>query len=69
MLTIRSFPKWQELYDYTITNVPTAGVRVAALDDARVSDDELVIAIGCVSDLGLKGLSGIDSNEWYRNIQ
>ena len=42
---------------------------MAALDDARVSDDELVIAIGCVSDLGLKGLSGIDSNEWYRNIQ
>ncbi len=58
----------QELYDYTLTNTPTAGLRVAALDDIRVSDDELVLAIGKVSDLGLKGLSGIDSNEWYRNI-
>lgn len=58
----------QELYDYTITNVPTANLRVAALDDSRVDDEELVIAIGKVSDLGLKGLSGIDSNEWYRNI-
>ena len=43
-------------------------LRVAALDDIRVSDEELVLAIGKVSDLGLKGLSGIDSNEWYRNI-
>lgn len=58
----------QELYDYTITNMPTANLRVAALDDNRVDDEELVIAIGKVSDLGLKGLSGIDGNEWYRNI-
>lgn len=48
--------------------MPTASLRVAALDDTRVSDEELVLAIGKVSDLGLNGLSGIDSNEWYRNI-
>lgn len=58
----------QELYDYTITNMPTTNLRVAALDDNRVSDEELVLAIGKVSDLGLKGLNGINSNEWYRNI-
>ncbi|MBQ9135227.1 MAG: SIR2 family protein [Lachnospiraceae bacterium] len=58
----------QELYNYTITNVPTSNLRVAALDDVRITDEELVMAIGKVSDLGLKGLSGIDSNEWYRNI-
>lgn len=58
----------QELYDYTITNMPTSNLRVAALDDSRVADEELVLAIGKVSDLGLKGLSGIDGNEWYRNI-
>ncbi|WP_367567594.1 SIR2 family protein [Lacrimispora sp.] len=58
----------QELYNYTITNIPTANLRVAALEDDRVADEELVLAIGKVSDLGLKGLSGIDSNEWYRNI-
>lgn len=58
----------QELYNYTITNVPTSNLRVAGIDDIRVADEELVMAIGKVSDLGLKGLSGIDSNEWYRNI-
>ena len=58
----------QELYDYTLTNAPTANLRVASIDDNRVADEELVLAIGKVSDLGLKGLSGIDSNEWYRNI-
>lgn len=58
----------QELYNYTLTNVPTSNLRVVALDDTRIADEELVMAIGKVSDLGLKGLSGIDSNEWYRNI-
>jgi hypothetical protein len=60
----------QELYDFTITitNMPTANLRVAALEDNRIDDEELVLAIGKVSDLGLKGLSGIDGNEWYRNI-
>jgi hypothetical protein len=58
----------EELYNYTVTNVPTANLRVAALDDVRVEDEELVLAIGKVSDLGLKGLSGIDGNEWYRDV-
>lgn len=58
----------EELYNYTVTNKPTANLRVAALDDARVDDEELVLAIGKVSDLGLKGLKGIDGNEWYRDI-
>lgn len=58
----------QELYVYTLTNIPTASLRVAAIDDTRIADEEFVMAIGRVSDLGLRGLSGIDSNEWYRNI-
>lgn len=58
----------QELYEYTITNMPTANLRVASIDDERVSDDELVLAIGKASEFGLKGLSGLDGNEWYRNI-
>lgn len=58
----------QELYNYTIYNKPTANLRVAALDDNRVDDEELVLAIGKVSDLGIKGLSGIEGSEWYRNI-
>ena len=58
----------QELYNYTITNVPTSNLRVAGIEDNRIDGEELVMAIGKVSDLGLKGLSGIDSNEWYRDI-
>lgn len=58
----------QEIYDYTITSVPTGHLRVAALDDKRVGDEELVLSIGKMSDYGLKGLSGIRPNEWYRNV-
>lgn len=58
----------QELYNYTLTNIPTSNLRVASLDDTRVGDEEFVMAIGRVSDLGLKGLSGITGNEWYKSI-
>lgn len=58
----------QELYEYTITNTPTANLRVASIDDSRVMDEDLVLAIGRASEFGLKGLSGLDGNEWYRNI-
>lgn len=58
----------QELYEYTITNVPTGNIRVASIDDNRVADEELVLSIGKASEFGLKGLSGLESNEWYRDI-
>jgi hypothetical protein len=43
-------------------------MRVASIDDKRVTDEELVMAIGKYSDFGLKGLSGLESDEWYRSI-
>lgn len=58
----------QELYDFTVTSVPTANLRVASIEDDRVSDEELVMAIGKYKDLGLKGLHGLEADEWYRNI-
>ena len=58
----------QELYEYTITNVPTENLRVASIDDTRIADEELVLAIGRASEIGLKGLRGLESNEWYRDI-
>lgn len=58
----------QDLYNYTITNTPTANLRVASIDDVRVADEDLVLAIGKANELGLRGLSGIDHDEWYRNI-
>lgn len=58
----------QELYEYVITNTPTANLRVASIDDSRLGDEEMVLAIGRADQFGLRGLSGIDVNEWYRNI-
>ena len=58
----------QELYRYVITSNPTATMRVASIDDARVDDEDFVLAIGRASALGLKALSGLDGSEWYRNI-
>lgn len=66
VVILRRFKK--ELYEYTITNTPTASLRVASIDDERIKDDDLVLAIGKASAFGLKGLSGLDANEWYRNI-
>lgn len=58
----------QELYEYTITNTPTDNIRVASIEDERVSDEELVLSIGKASEFGLRGLSGLESNELYRDI-
>ena len=58
----------QELYDFTVTNMPTASLRVASIEDERVADEDLVMAIGKYSDYGLRGLHGLKSDEWYRNI-
>ena len=58
----------QEFYNFTLTNTPTVNLRVAGIDDDRVEDDELILAIGKATDFGLKGLKGLSSNEWYRDI-
>ncbi len=58
----------QELYNFTITSMPTANLRVASIEDKRIADEELVLAIGKYNDFGLKGLHGIEADEWYRNI-
>jgi len=58
----------QELYSFVITNTPTATLRVAPIDDSRVSDEDLVLAVGRADQLGIRGLNGINGNDWYRNI-
>ena len=68
-LPVRILRKFkQELYDFTVTNMPTASIRVASIEDERVSDEDLVMAIGKYSDYGLRGLHGLKTDEWYRNI-
>ena len=56
-----------EFYNFVKTNEPTAFMKVNC-DDDRLDDSDYAIAIGKASDFGLKGLKGIDANEWYRNI-
>ena len=58
----------QDFYNYTITSNPTGSLRVAHIEDSRVNDEDLVLAIGTSADLGVKGLSGINGDEWYRSI-
>lgn len=58
----------QELYSYVVTNTPTATLRVASIDDERIADEDMVLAVGRVDQLGLRGLSGITGNDWYRDI-
>ena len=57
-----------ELYLFTLSNEPTANIKVAAIDDDRVSNDELVISIGTTETISLDGLKGISTDQWYRNI-
>jgi len=57
-----------ELYNYTITNEPTSNLKLASIDDKRVDDGDLALAIGTVSEITSVGLKGIDSADWYRNI-
>lgn len=68
-LPVRILRKFkQELYNFTVTNMPTANIRVASIEDDRVQDEELVMAIGRYSDYGLRGLHALKADEWYRNI-
>lgn len=48
--------------------MPTSSMRVASIEDDRIQDEELVMAIGRYSDYGLRGLHGLKADEWYRNI-
>lgn len=58
----------EDLYSFAITNQPGTTLRVAALDDARISDDKLAMTIG-LAQTGVYGLArSVDANQWYRNI-
>jgi len=57
-----------DLYQFVVENKPTSTLKVAAIDDKRVKDEDLILAIGTAKEFGHKGLSGVDLNDWYRNI-
>lgn len=58
-----------EFYNYAISNNPDSAVMpVATLEDPRVNNDDLMIAIGKKSDLTPIGLVGIKVENMYRDI-
>ena len=58
----------EDLYSFVITNASAGTLRVALIEDERIRDEDMVLAIGRADQLGIRGLSGITGNEWYRNI-
>lgn len=57
-----------ELYNFVITNEPTNTIKVGNIEDERIKDDELVMAIGKIQEVAFEGLRGFSANEWYRDI-
>lgn len=57
-----------DIYQFVVENKPTSTLKVAAIDDKRIKDEDLILAIGTAKEFGHKGLSGVDLNDWYRNI-
>lgn len=57
-----------ELYRFVETNEPTATIKVGKIDDNRLRDDDLVMAIGTMQEFPFDGLRGFSHNDWYRDI-
>ena len=57
-----------ELYNFVITNEPNNTIKVGNIDDERIKDEELVMAIGKIKEVAFEGLRGFSANEWYRDI-
>ena len=58
----------EEFYRYTITNEPSATLQVLDIEDRRLDDKDLVVAIGKNSTFGLIGLRARSAQELYRDI-
>ena len=57
----------KECYNYVLTNKPTTHFRVAHIDDERLEEEGLAIAVGTLSTIAPRGLRGITAEEWYRH--
>lgn len=58
-----------EFYNYAISNDPKSCVmQVASIDDSRIGDNDLMIAIGKRTDLTPSGLIGLKANAMYTDI-
>lgn len=57
-----------EFYQYALTTTPKPTVMVAPIDDKRIDDQDLMIAIGTKSSLAPRGLVGIKLDRLYQDI-
>lgn len=57
-----------EFYNYVLTNTPSKSLYVAGIDDERVSNKDLVLAIATPEQLAPKGLVGVEADDLYRDI-
>lgn len=57
-----------ELYNFVVTNDPTNTILVGNIEDRRIKDEDLVMAIGTTQEVSFNGLRGFSPNDWYRDI-
>lgn len=57
-----------EFYNFILSSTPTQKLYVAGINDVRVDDEDLVLAIASPDQLGPKGLTGIEADELYKDI-
>lgn len=59
----------EEIYELVITNEPTAKMRVIGFeDDENLDRVEFVVGVGKMSDLGVKGYSGLKVEEIFKDV-
>lgn len=58
----------QDFYNYALTNETTSSLRIAHIDDERIDDENLVLAIAKPSEFTLYGLRGLSAEQWYRHV-
>ena len=63
---LRMFKK--DFYDYVLTNTPSKSLYVAGINDSRVADEDLVLAIASPGEIGIRGLYGLTSSDIYKDI-
>lgn len=58
----------EEFYNYVLTTKPSQNLYVAGINDDRVADEDLVLAIATPGEIGIKGLYGVTSIDIYKDI-
>lgn len=58
----------EEYYNFVRSSTPSKHIMVGSINDPRVRDDQLVMALGTFSEFGEVGLRGISLDDWMKNI-